>query len=727
MCGRARVLRRTIPGAESSRIVVALVLVSFVVLVAAPGAGAQRDDSGDDGSDRGRPGAGVEIRVARPTWDTGWFQAEIITQLLRELGYAATSPVTYENQGFYDGLVDDEVDLWVNGWFPLHDPFVAGRDEIVKVGLEVDSGALQGYMIDRVTQERLGIDDLGDLADPDIAAEFDTDGDGVADLVGCNPEWTCGPIVEHHLDAYGLGDTVEQVQGSYGPLMQSTVDRFRRGEPVLYYTFTPNWTTGELVPGVDVAWLPVPFPSLPDDIAEQEPATEIAGVEGCLTDPCSMGFAPNDIRAVTAQRILDDNPAIEQLLTDFTISLDDIEQQNARLVSDRPDADDVSLHAEEWIAENRATVEGWLAAATDAHVAAGLELSDVVVSLDSVDDEPIGRLNVVTRVSPPYVTYDDNRFDGFAIDVWEAVALRLGADFEIEAVNSSVKLVDEVVRGEADVGVAATGITVDREERVNFSHPFIESGLQIMVADADDGILGGTFGAILRRIFSRDFLAIVLFLFGAIAVAAHIVWFTERGKNSDFPREYRAGIWEAFWWAAVTATTVGYGDRTPKGRTGRVVGLIWMFSGLFLIAYVTAGIASALTLEEIENSIESVDDLRNHQVGVPTESEASAQLDRLGVAASGFPTAQEAYDALRRGDVDAVVHDAAILRNEVITDPSGGVRLVGSPFDPQQYGFVVEAEDPIRERVNRALLDVVESGDYDQIYERWFGIAPEAD
>lgn len=176
----------------------------------------------------------------------------------------------------------------------------------------------------------------------------------------------------------------------------------------------------------------------------------------------------------------------------------------------------------------------------------------------------------------------------------------------------------------------------------------------------------------------------------------------------------------------MTATTVDYGDKTPKGRTGRLVGLVWMFSGLFLIAYVTAGIASTLTLESIENSIDSVDDLRRHQVAVPAQSEAAAQLDRLGLAADGYPTAEDAYDALRRGAVDAVVHDTAILQHTVTNDRSGELRLVGTPFHPQQYGFIVQADDPLRERLNRALLEVVESGDYASIHERWFGVAPES-
>jgi glycine betaine/proline transport system substrate-binding protein len=77
------------------------------------------------------------------------------------------------------------------------------------------------------------------LQDPEIAALFDTDGDGKANLTGCNPGWGCELVIEHQLDEYGLRDTVQHDQGQYFALIADTITRYEQGEPILFYTWTP--------------------------------------------------------------------------------------------------------------------------------------------------------------------------------------------------------------------------------------------------------------------------------------------------------------------------------------------------------------------------------------------------------------------------------------------------------------------------------------------------------
>ena len=96
-----------------------------------------------------------------------------------------------------------EVDLWANGWFPSANAFLEDdevKGEVETVGYEVKADALQGYMIDKKTAATHGIATLADLNDPKIARLFDIDGNGRADLIGCNSDWACKQTIEHHID-----------------------------------------------------------------------------------------------------------------------------------------------------------------------------------------------------------------------------------------------------------------------------------------------------------------------------------------------------------------------------------------------------------------------------------------------------------------------------------------------------------------------------------------------
>ena len=680
-----------------------LVTVLVLGLGARPGAGQSDHETLDD----------PRVRMARATWDTGWFQAEVYKLLLERLGYRVEGPVTMENREFYHAVATGEVDLWVNGWFPTHDRHLeAGLVETV--GTQVDAGALQGYFVDTATAEAHGITNLGDLADPGIAALFDLDGNGKADLIGCQAGWTCGEIIEHHLQSFRLTATVEQVQGEYSPLVSETIARHRAGQPVLYYTWTPNWTVGELVPGRDVVWLETPFASLPPDQESFLDRTSIPGIPGCANDPCQVGWPPNDIRAVANSGFLKHNPAVRKLLEQVVIPLEDISAQNARMVEDEGDPEDISRHAEDWVLANEPLVSEWIHRADP----------DALVPAAPRPDAPAagGLLRVAARPLPPFVIYENRAYSGFEVALIRLIGAQLGMEVEIYAVDTVAKQMDDITRGIAQVGLGGVAVTGPREERVDFSLPVLDTGLTVMApTDASHG-LGNRILAFFRAIASSD-LPWLMVVFGvAVLVAAHLIWWLERHKNADFAVPYRRGIWDSFYWSVVTMSTVGYGDKVARGGLGRGFALVWIALGTLVFASFTASIASSLAVNELRGDISGPADLPGHRVATVSGSAGEAYLVAVGVGPVLVDDIEEAYRLLESGEAEAIVFDAPVLQFHASHEGAGAITTVGPLFERVQYGLMLGEQDPeLREQVNLALLELIESGVYRQVHERWFG------
>ena len=666
------------------------------------------------------------IKMARPTWETGWFQAEVVKQLLEEIGYEVKEPQTLNNQDFYSGAAKGDVDFWVNGWFPLDRSYWQNEEissNLTTVGTQVKQGAIEGYLIDKKTADKFNIKTIADLQKPEIAEIFDRNNNGKADLIGCNVDWGCGEVINHHLQAYELQETVEQVQGNYLDLMRETVTRYQKDKPILFYTWTPNWTLGTFVPKKDVIWLEVPFSSLPEDKKQLANNTKISDVKGCNSEPCNLGFPSNNIQAVANREFLRAKPSVKKLLELVQIPVKDINEKNAVLVSRNYKPEAIQIYASQWIQKNRDRVDLWLAAANDAKLANGLEKRASASQVTPVIDKQIitPTVKVATKRFEPFVNYKNNQYTGFSIDLWNAIARQMNTRYELYGVDSIEALLQEVESKAADVAIAGITITSQREVTVDFSYPYYESGLQILVNNGNKVLSQTMWGRIFSVFFRPQlYYGIAIFIL-ILLVAAHVIWLVERKHNPEFPNNYVQGIWESFWWAAVTVTTVGYGDKTPKKIAGKLFGLFWMCAGYFIFAYFTATVTTSFTLEEMQAVINSPQDLPGKQVGTIAGTTAVEYLKENNVESIQYDSKEEAYLALHDREVDAVVYDAPALQYYASHQGKNKAKVVGSPFKLQNYGIALSIKSPYRKSINSALLTLIEDGTYKQIEEKWFG------
>jgi glycine betaine/proline transport system substrate-binding protein len=159
-------------------------------------------------------------------------------------------------------------------------------------------------------------------------------------------------VIEHQLDEIGLRDTVNHNQGEYNAIIADTIARNAAGENVLYYTWTPYWVSGALVPGEDVEWLAVPYSSLPDGATAE---TTFNGKD--------LGFAVASIRVVATDDFLAANPAAAKLFEVAQININDISIQNKKVADGEDSSDDIDRHVAAWIEANQAAYDGWREAA----------------------------------------------------------------------------------------------------------------------------------------------------------------------------------------------------------------------------------------------------------------------------------------------------------------------------------------------------------------------------
>jgi glycine betaine/proline transport system substrate-binding protein len=312
------------------------------------------------------PGEGVEVQPARATWNTGYFNEALYSLALEELGYEVQDHQELDNPVFYQEVAQGEVDFWANGWFPLHNQY---RDTFEQgaslAGTVAESGALEGYLVDKAGAEEFNITSLEDFKRPEVKEAYDADDNGKADLVACPEGWGCNDVIGFHLDIFGLRDHIDEITAGYSTSMADAVSRFQNGQHILFYTWTPNWTVSRLAPGKDVVWIEVPAPEYPDEGVSDE-ALSILSVEGCVDDPCLMGFPANDIMVVANNEFLENNPAAAKLFEVMSIPPEDIFAQNNLMNMGENSQEDIDRHAQEWADAHQEMWNSWLEQAREA-------------------------------------------------------------------------------------------------------------------------------------------------------------------------------------------------------------------------------------------------------------------------------------------------------------------------------------------------------------------------
>ena len=335
------------------------------------------------------------------------------------------------------------------------------------------------------------------------------------------------------------------------------------------------------------------------------------------------------------------------------------------------------------------------------------------------------KVRVVTKPVQPFSFTENGKLMGFSIDLWEAVAKEAGFQFDMRNLETVPQMIDELKNKQADVAIAAISITSERHASMDFSQPYYDSGLQILVA-TNTARSGNAAGNLARQFLNWNTLRVVGLVFLVMFLISHLVWWFERRRNAEmYPEAYGPGVWESFWWTISMLCTGGCEAKGPMGVPARLVAIMWMVVSIVLIAYFTAAVTTEMTVKSLAGDISGPGDLPGVKVGTIAASTAETFLRNNKAKVSAYPDVATAVAALNSGEVKAVVYDAPLLRYYLSKRIGTRLRLVGPTFEKQFYGIGLQQESPLRLPINRALLALNERGFIDELQKKWFGSGPD--
>lgn len=343
-----------------------------------------------------------------------------------------------------------------------------------------------------------------------------------------------------------------------------------------------------------------------------------------------------------------------------------------------------------------------------------------VLSTASAADCPLDRpVQVGVHLSEPLVMKNkDGSLHGFDIDLVTDIANEAGCEVEFVETEFSNVLAG-VEDGTFDLGAGAITMTADRYDRMEFTLPYMESGLGILSHSKDL-----SWGAYIWLLLTSSVFPVVCGYLLFLVIDAHLIWGTERlfrKPEDDGPgtiaKEYFDGIEDAFYFAHVCATTMGFGDIVAKSVPGRVVVMLSSVVGI-TFAGVLLGEIGSFTLNYDEAAPSSIEVLEDRPVAVKagTTGERAARL--AGAEVKTTTTLAEALALFEAGEVEAVVSDYPVLNYYAYSTGTGIANRDAASVE--MYGYALPVQSTLRRSFDEALLIVLEDGRYEDTYQKWF-------
>lgn len=328
-------------------------------------------------------------------------------------------------------------------------------------------------------------------------------------------------------------------------------------------------------------------------------------------------------------------------------------------------------------------------------------------------------LRVGVMHEPPFAIIEEKgAFSGFGVDLWKKIAEDRNTSFTFMKFNDHLGLLRALDFQEVDIAINPIHVNEVRLKMFEVTQPFYVSSIGVATTSSERSQIT----LILRNFFSLDFLRLVTYIILTVMVFGIILWIAERRHNRMQFGSGWTGLFDGLWWSAVTITTVGYGDKAPKSKTGRTIAMLWMFLAIIIISAFTGTVASTLTVKSLGADIEQFEELRNvKKLGCVYGSTSEELLKKNEIDVRHYyDSPEEALRGLARKEIQVLLHDRTVLEYLISKmDLNRKVHLLPVDFHKQFRSFLLPKSSPDINWVNQLLVRNINDPAWQEILKKY--------
>uniref|UniRef100_A0A3Q3KJI4 Glutamate receptor n=1 Tax=Monopterus albus TaxID=43700 RepID=A0A3Q3KJI4_MONAL len=338
---------------------------------------------------------------------------------------------------------------------------------------------------------------------------------------------------------------------------------------------------------------------------------------------------------------------------------------------------------------------------------------------------------------------------GFCIDILKKLSRTIKFSFDLYLVTNGKHgklvrgvwngMIGEVVYKRADMAIGSLTINEERSEIIDFSVPFVETGISVMVARSNGTVSPSAFLEpyspavwVMMFVMCLTVVAITVFVFEYCSP----VGYNRSLVSAKDPGGPTFTIGKSVWllWGIVFNNSVPI--ENPKGTTSKIMVLVWAFFAVIFLASYTANLAAFMIQEQYIDTVSGLSDRkfqkpqeqyppfrfgtvpngsteRNIRSNYPEMHSHMVKYNQKGV--------EDALNSLKAGKLDAFIYDAAVLNYMAGKDE--GCKLVtigsGKVFATTGYGIALQKDSRWKRPIDLALLQFLADGDTQKLQTVW--------